>query len=58
MAARHVGRLALWVLACGAAPVLLGSAFGRRRFLLGASVGVFGTVWLVLWLPRAAHAAF
>ncbi len=58
MAARHVGRLALWVLACGAAPVLLGSALGRRWILIGATIAVICTVWLVLWLPRAAHAAF
>jgi predicted Zn-dependent protease len=58
VAARHVGRLASWAVACGAAPVLLGSALGRPWVLIGASAAVLATVWLVLWLPRAAHAAF
>lgn len=58
MAARHVGRLTAWALACGAAPVLLGSALGPRWILIGATVAVVCTVWLVLWLPRTAHAAF
>jgi predicted Zn-dependent protease len=38
--------------------VLLGSVLGRRWILIGATVAVLATVWLVLWLPRAAHAAF
>jgi predicted Zn-dependent protease len=38
--------------------VLLGSAFGRRWIALGVALAVLATVWLVLWLPRAAHGAF
>ena len=38
--------------------MLLGSALGPRWILIGATVAVVCTVWLVLWLPRAAHAAF
>jgi predicted Zn-dependent protease len=39
-------------------PALLGAAFGRAWILLGAAAAVLATVWLVLWLPRAAHGAF
>jgi predicted Zn-dependent protease len=55
---RHIGRLASWGLACAAVPTLLGAAFGRRWIWLGVALAVVGTVWLVLWLPRAAHGAF
>jgi predicted Zn-dependent protease len=58
VAARHVGRLVSWGLACALVPTLLGSVFGRRWILLGVALAVLGTVWLVLWLPRAAHGAF
>ena len=58
MAARHVGRLASWTAICGAIPVVLGSALGRPWIFLGAVLSIAGTVWLVLWLPRAAHGAF
>jgi predicted Zn-dependent protease len=58
MAARHVGRLASWTVVCGAVPVVLGSGFGRPWIFLGAVLSIAVTVWLVLWLPRAAHGAF
>ena len=58
MAARHVARLAVWAAACGAVPALLGSALGRPWILAGVAAAVAGTAWLLLWLPRAAHAAF
>jgi predicted Zn-dependent protease len=58
VAARHVGRLAGWGLACSLAPVLLGSALGRAWILSGVAAAVLATLWLVLWLPRAAHGAF
>jgi len=38
--------------------VLLGSGLGRRWVLIGATLAVIATVVVVLWLPRAAHAAF
>jgi len=38
--------------------VLLGATLGRPWILTGVTSAVLGTVWMVLWLPRAAHAAF
>jgi predicted Zn-dependent protease len=38
--------------------MLLGAAFGRPGILAGAGIAITGTLWLVLWLPRAAHGAF
>jgi tetratricopeptide (TPR) repeat protein len=58
VAARHLGRLAGWVLAFGLVPVVGGAAFGRPWAAVGAALAVFATLWLLLWLPRAAHAAF
>ncbi|HEX3475271.1 MAG TPA: tetratricopeptide repeat protein [Kofleriaceae bacterium] len=58
MAARHVARLAAWASACGAVPALVGVAPGRPWILSGVAAAVAATVWLLLWLPRAAHAAF
>lgn len=58
VAARHVARLAAWALACGAVPALLGAALGRSWIPPGAVGAIAATGWLVLWLPRAAHAAF
>lgn len=58
MAVRHIGRVAGWGLVCAVVPALLGSAFGRRWIALGVALAVLGTLWLVLWLPRAAHTAF
>jgi predicted Zn-dependent protease len=58
VAARHIGRLVGWGLACVLVPMLLSSAFGRRWIMIGAAAAVLATVWLVLWLPRAAHRAF
>ncbi|HEU4730780.1 MAG TPA: hypothetical protein VFT22_22950, partial [Kofleriaceae bacterium] len=58
MAARHLGRIAGWAVTCTVVPALLGAALGRRWIGLGAAVAVLATAWLVLWLPRAAHAAF
>jgi predicted Zn-dependent protease len=58
MAARHVGRLASWIVLCALVPVLLGRALGRPWILIGVLAAITGTVWLVLWLPRVAHGAF
>ncbi|HEY0477879.1 MAG TPA: hypothetical protein VGD37_10165, partial [Kofleriaceae bacterium] len=58
MAARHAGRLASWAVVSGLGPVLLGSALGRPWLLIGIVLAIAATVWLVLWLPRTAHAAF
>jgi predicted Zn-dependent protease len=45
-------------MACGLVPVLLGSALGKRWIVIGAALAIAATVWLVLRLPRTAHAAF
>jgi len=45
-------------LGCGLSPALLGAALGRPWIVIGAGLVIFGTLWLVLWLPRAAHGAF
>jgi tetratricopeptide (TPR) repeat protein len=58
MAARHVGRLASWTVICALVPLLLGRALGRPWIFIGVLAAIAGTVWLVLWLPRSAHAAF
>ena len=38
--------------------LLLGSALGRRWIAVGVALAIAATVWLILWLPRAAHGAF
>jgi predicted Zn-dependent protease len=58
VAARHVGRLVSWGLACSLVPFGLGAVLGRRWLVLGVALAVLATMWLVLWLPRAAHGAF
>ncbi len=56
--ARHVGHLIGWLAGCAGASVLLGVMFGRGGVMMGATCAVIATVWLVMWLPRAAHRAF
>jgi predicted Zn-dependent protease len=58
VAARHVVRLAAWGAGCGAVPALLGAVLGRPWIGPGVAAAIAGTAWLLLWLPRAAHAAF
>ena len=58
MAAQHVGRLVGWAIGCFLAPLLLGTMFGRRWIAVGLAIALLGTMWLLLWLPRSAHAAF
>jgi predicted Zn-dependent protease len=58
MAARHAGRLAGWAVVSALCPLLLGSVLGRPWIPIGALVVIAGTAWLVVWLPRTAHAAF
>jgi predicted Zn-dependent protease len=55
---RHIGQLIGWLAGCVAAPVLLGGMFGRAWFGVGIACSVVATLWLSLWLPRAAHRAF
>jgi predicted Zn-dependent protease len=55
---RHVGRAVGWLLGSAAAPVVLGAALGRRGAWAGALCACLATAWLLVWLPRAAHAAF
>jgi tetratricopeptide (TPR) repeat protein len=58
MAARHVGRLASWAVLCGLVTAVLGGGLGRPWILIGVALSIMATVWLAIWLPRAAHAAF
>lgn len=58
VAARHLGRIVGWGAACVVVPAVLGSALGRSGLATGAGSAVLVTLVLVLWLPRAAHAAF
>jgi len=58
MALRHVARLASWLAACAALVVLFGATVGRAASASGIVVAIAATVWLLLWLPRTAHAAF
>jgi tetratricopeptide (TPR) repeat protein len=58
VAARHLARIVGWVAACVMVPVALGAAFGRTGSAGGVAGIVIATLLLVLWLPRAAHAAF
>lgn len=58
MSASHVARIVGWVLGCVLAAALLGAMLGPRWTVVGGLIGVVATLWLVLWLPRSAHAAF
>ncbi len=58
MAVRHVGSLISWLAGCAAATILLGVMFGKGGVVTGSTLAVVATLWLVLWLPRAAHRAF
>jgi predicted Zn-dependent protease len=58
VAARHVGHLVGWLAGCALAPVALGALFGPRWVGVGVVCSLFATLWLLLWLPRAAHRAF
>ena len=58
MAARHVGRLAGWLTGCVALCAGLAGPLGPSGTLIGLGIAMVVTVWLVLWLPRSAHAAF
>ena len=58
MAAQHVGRAVGWTLGCLSAPFIAGSLLGRRWIVVGVAISILATLWLMLWLPRSAHAAF
>lgn len=51
-------RILAWLTAALALPVVLGGMAGQVGALVGAAGAVVGTLWLWLWLPRSAHAAF
>lgn len=51
-------RAVAWTVGCLAAPLVLGSLFGRRWIGIGAIVAIAATTWLLFWLPRTAHSAF
>jgi tetratricopeptide (TPR) repeat protein len=56
--ARHVARLVAWIAVLALVPAVLGAALGRAWVGIGGVLGAAATVWLLLWLPRTAHAAF
>jgi predicted Zn-dependent protease len=58
MAARHVARVAVWGVACVALPAALSATLGPRWILAGLVGAGLATWGLLVWLPRAAHAAF
>ncbi len=58
MAAQNVARAVGWTAGCVIAPILLGAMFGPRWVGVGAAISLLATLWLLLWLPRSAHAAF
>ncbi len=58
MAARHLGRLAGWLAGCGALCAGLATRLGAAGTLVGVGIAAVASAWLVLWLPRSAHAAF
>lgn len=58
MAAQHVGRAVGWTVGCLSAPILAGSVLGARWIIVGLGISILATLWLLLWLPRAAHKAF
>ena len=39
-------------------PIVLGAELGRLGAVFGAAGALIATLWLWMWLPRAAHAAF
>lgn len=58
MAGPYVARLVGWTTGCALAPLVLGAMLGRRWAAIGILIAVLATLWLVAWLPRAAHRAF
>jgi predicted Zn-dependent protease len=55
---RYAVRILVWITAALALPVALGGMAGQVGALVGAAGAVVATLWLWLWLPRSAHAAF
>ena len=55
---RFLGRKIAWSLCALAAPVTAGLTLGRLGAVFGAALAVIASLWLWLWLPRMAHAAF
>ena len=53
-----MGNVVGWATGCILAPIVLRSSFGRGWGVIGVSLAVLATVWLVLLLPRWAHGAF
>lgn len=55
---RFALRILSWITAALALPVVLAAIGGRLGAVVGVALAVLGTLWLWLWLPRSAHAAF
>jgi hypothetical protein len=58
VAVRHVGHLVGWVAGCAIATTALGVMFGKGGVMMGSTGAVIASLWLSIWLPRAAHRAF
>lgn len=58
MAGRHVIHGAGWLLGCLVGPVAMQAVFGRPWLWIGIGLALLATLWLLLWLPRSAHAQF
>jgi predicted Zn-dependent protease len=43
---------------CALLPILLGSVLGPPWIAIGVGASIAATAWLIVWLPRTAHAAF
>ena len=58
MGAQHVGRIVGWTAGCALSSLMLGVMFGLPWIGVGVGCSVVATLWVTLWLPRSAHAAF
>lgn len=53
-----MGQLVGWIVGATLAVALLGAALGPAWIAVGVACAVVATLWVLLWLPRSAHAAF
>ncbi|MBX3157879.1 MAG: tetratricopeptide repeat protein [Deltaproteobacteria bacterium] len=58
MGLRHALRLVAWTLGCIALPLALRDALGKPWGSIGVAIVATLTGWILLYLPRTAHAAF
>jgi predicted Zn-dependent protease len=55
---RHILRIVAWAIACVVLTLFLRLSFGKPWGSIGFAIIATATGWLVIWLPRTAHAAF